>query len=415
MIKQFRGPVHRPGDAGYDAQRAAFNPNLDARPVLVAEATGAADVRAAVTWARNNDVPLAVQATGHGTHVPADGALLLKTGRMATVLIDPDRRVAKVGPGARWGEVISAAAPFGLVPLSGTSPSVGVAGYTFGGGQGLLSRTFGLAADSLVRADVVTAYGEQVIASADRSPELFWALRGGGGNFGVATSLEVRLYPVSTVYSGVARFPVERAAETIAFYEEWTRTVPDTLTAGIVLDQSDTFAVKVIHAGDAASARKLLRPLWSIAGTPVSDELNTVRYREIVLPSAAPRHFDLYQRLPEPMIDDLVGVVRGESTMIEIKHWGGAIAKTEGAGPAAHRDVPFSVTVSGGAGVTDPIAHYAHGGSFLNFLHDPERVHTAYTPANFQRLRAVKRAYDPENLFRANLNIAPAGKLAVAR
>src|SRR5256885_1106156 len=406
-MKQFRGPVRRPGDAGYDTQRAAFNPNLDARPVLVAEATGAADVRAAVTWARDRDLPLAVQATGHGTHVRANGALLLKTGRMSTVLIDPDRRAAKVGPGARWREVISAAAPFGLVPLAGTSPSVGVAGYTFGGGQGLLSRTFGLAADGLVRADVVTADGELVTATRDRSPELFWALRGGGGNFGVATSLEVRLHPVSTVYSGVARFPIERAADTIAFYREWTRTVPDTLTVGIVLDQSETFTVKVIHAGDAGDARNLLRPLWSVAGEPVSDELKTVRYHEIALPSAAPRHFDLYDRLPDPMIDDLVGVVRGESTMIEIKHWGGAMASAVDAGPAGHRTVPFSVTVSAGAGATDPIAQYATGGSFLNFLHDPARVHTAFTPENHLGLRAVKRAYDPDNVFRANLNITP--------
>src|SRR6266540_638048 len=139
LRNKFRGPVHHPGDEQYDAQRAAFNPNLDARPLLVAEATGAADVRTAVTWARRHDVPLAVQATGHGTKVPSNGGLLIKTHRMATVLVDPSRRVAKVGPGARWGDVVAAAAPFGLAPLSGDTASVGVAGYTFGGGFGMLS------------------------------------------------------------------------------------------------------------------------------------------------------------------------------------------------------------------------------------------------------------------------------------
>ena len=160
------GEVHLPGDDAYDAQRQPLHPTIDPRPAMVVEASGAADVRAAVVAARDYDLPLAVQATGHGTHVPADGAILLRTSDMATVLVDPDRGVARVGAGAVWGDVVAAAAPFGLAPLSGSSPDVGVTGYTLGGGVGWLARRHGFAADSLLRAEVVTADGSIVTATA---------------------------------------------------------------------------------------------------------------------------------------------------------------------------------------------------------------------------------------------------------
>lgn len=402
----FRGPVHQPGDEDYDTQRAAFNPNLDARPLLVAEATSPADVRAAVTWARNHDVPLAVQATGHGTHVAATGALLVKTTWIATVLVDPDRRVAKVGPGARWGDVIAAAARFGLAPLSGTSPGVGVAGYTFGGGHSLLSRKYGFAADSLVRADLVTADGSLVTASRDRHPDLFWAVRGGGGNFGLATSLEVRLYPVTEVYAGVTRFPVERAAETLAFFQEWAATAPDELATSVILDQGPTFTVKTLHIGSAVDARRAIRPLWSVAGTPVEQDLRVVRYGEVTLPSVPPRNFDMYRTVPGNLVD-LVGP-ESPVTAVEVKHWAGAMANPgPDAGPAGHRDVPFSIAINGPAEAGATTRQHASG-SFLNFLHDRDAVATAYTPENYARLREVKREWDPDNVFNVNLNITPA-------
>lgn len=406
LRRVFSGPVHQPGEADYDTQRAALNPALNARPVVVAEATSPANVRAAVTWARTHDVPLAVQSTGHGTHVPANGGLLLKTGRMATVLVDPDRRIAKVGAGARWGDVVAAAAPFGLIPLSGTSPVVGVAGYTFGGGFGLLSRTFGLAADSLVRADLVTADGEAVTATRDRNADLFWAVRGGGGNFGVATSLEVRLYPVTEVQAGVLRFPVERAAETLAFYGEWAASEPDQLTTAILLDQSDTFGIKAMYVGTAADAGRALHPLWSVAGSPVAGGVSRTNYADIALPSVAPRNFDLYRTLP---VDELVDLVSDESVAgVEVKHWGGAIATATDAGPAAHRDVPFSVAVNGPAESVTKVRRHSTGGSFLNFHHNPATVEAAFTPDNYRRLTSVKRDWDPDNVFHTNLNVRPA-------
>src|SRR4051794_1667166 len=221
LRRSFAGSVLVPGDDRYDAARRPWRPGLDPRPVMVAEAQDAADVRAAIVTAREHDLPVAVQATGHGTIVPSDGGVLIKTSRMAGVLVDPGRRIARAGPGARWRDVIAAAAPFGLAPLSGTAPSVGVAGYTLGGGVGWLSRRYGFAADSLVRAEVVTADGRVRTASADRHPDLFWALRGGSGNFGVVTSLEFRLYPVAQVYAGTAYFPIGRAGETLARFRDW--------------------------------------------------------------------------------------------------------------------------------------------------------------------------------------------------
>jgi FAD/FMN-containing dehydrogenase len=210
LCRELHGPLHRPGDAGYDAGRRTIDPSFEARPALVVEALGAADVRAAVVAAREHDLPFAVQATGHGTRVPCDGGILVRTGAMATVLVDPDRRVAHVGAGARWGDVLAAAAPFGLAPLSGSSPDVGVAGYTLGGGLGWLARRHGFAADSLLRAEVVTAEGGLVTASAEEHPDLLWALRGGGGSFGVVTAMELRLHPVDRVYAGTAFFAIER-------------------------------------------------------------------------------------------------------------------------------------------------------------------------------------------------------------
>src|ERR687886_1209479 len=173
----------------------------------VARSSPPADVRGAVLTARARGLRVAVRATGHGTlAAPGPGTLVVDTSRMRCVFVDPERRTARVGPGATWGDVIDAAAPFGLAPVSGTNPTVGVAGFTFGGGHGFLSRKHGLAADNLIRADVVTADGEMLTAREDRRSALFWALRAAGVNFGVATSLEFRLHPAGTVFGGMASF-----------------------------------------------------------------------------------------------------------------------------------------------------------------------------------------------------------------
>src|SRR6185437_629725 len=255
-----------------------LNPALDPRPAVVVQAAGAGDVRAAVLAARRHALPFAVQATGHGTHVAHDDGLLLRTGTMASVVIDPDRRVARVGPGARWGDVLRAAAPFGLAPLSGSSPDVGVTGYTLGGGLGWLARRYGLAADSVLRALVVTADGELEVATPDRNAELFWALCGGGGSFAVVTGLEFRLYPVAQVYAGAVTFGRERAAETLTCYRDWIERVPDALSTAVLLNRDGTLVVKALYDGPADQGRRLLEPLLRAAGPVREDKRRIVDF-----------------------------------------------------------------------------------------------------------------------------------------
>ncbi|MFC0111096.1 FAD-binding oxidoreductase [Kibdelosporangium aridum] len=402
LSRIIRGQVHRPGDDAYDIQRASLDPAFDARPVVIAEVTGPTDVQAAVTWARDQDLPLAVQSTGHGTYVPSDGGLLLKTSRMAGVLVDPDRRIARVGAGAVWGDVLAAAAPFGLAPVSGSSATVGVAGFTLGGGHGALSRKYGLGADNLLRMTLVTADGELVTATADRNPELFWAVRGGGGNFGVTTSLEIQLHPVEEVYAGQALFPIAGAAELLARYRDYVQAMPEELTCSIAL-VGEHVAIRATYAGDAEAGQKALRPLWQ--GAPVQDTFAEVAVPQASVPGTAPRNFDLATSLSDELIDTVTDIA-GEANGIEIRYWGGAIAR--GTSPAGHRHVPFSIVVDGPQSAAERLWPYTTGGSFPTSLHDPHAVETAYTAADYQRLREIKAIYDPANVFHRTMNIKPA-------
>jgi FAD/FMN-containing dehydrogenase len=372
---------------------------------MIVAANTPADVRNAVLTARARRQPFMVYATGHGGAMPEqhDDKVIVTTERMGGVLVDPDRRTAWVGAGARWGDVITAAAPFGLAPLSGTSPTVGVIGYTLGGGFSWLSRRYGLAADNVVRAEIVTADGELRTVSADREPDLFWAIRGGGPNFGAVTGLEFRLHPVATVHAGVATFPLDRAADVLTWYRDNAPALPDELLTNIWLTR-DALAIRGMYAGAAEEARRALKPLWRVAGTPLTDGWRTMPYTESgTLGGITPHEFNHLATLPDAVI---TAALQCEANAVEFRYWGGAIARHEG--PAGHRDVPFSVIVDGPVEATAPIAAHATGGTFLNSLHDPARTHTAYTAANYARLRALKLAYDPENVFALGKNIPPA-------
>jgi FAD/FMN-containing dehydrogenase len=421
LRRRFTGPVHVPGDAAYDTLRRSLNPAVESRPAAVVEATGVADVRAAVAAVREAGVPIAVQSTGHGTHAGIDDGILVRTGRMASVLVDPDRRIAKVGPGARWEAVLAAARPFGLAPLSGSSPTVGVTGYTLGGGLGWLGRAYGFAADSVVRAEVVTADGRSVTASADRHPDLFWALRGGGGGFGVVTALEFRLHPVERVFAGAAYFPADPAADIFGAYRTWAAAQPDAMSTAAVLRQMpDTddvpvpvrgrrvVVVKAMYAGDADAARCLLHPLWSLAGPALHDDMRRMPYAEAAMGGTAARFFDLFESLPDRAVEALAA----SGSTVEIRHWGGALGRPGAdAGPVSHRRGQFSVIVDGvEPDLVEALRPYGIGASFLNFLADPRRTATAYTAEDLAGLRAVKAAYDPAEVFRAGHRIAPADR-----
>jgi FAD/FMN-containing dehydrogenase len=406
------GELHLPGEPGYEVARRPLHDTIDPRPAMVVEARGAADVRAAVVAAREHDLPLAVQATGHGTHVPADGAILVRTSDMAAALVDPGRRVARVGPGAVWGDVLAAAAPFGLAPLSGSSPSVGVTGYTLGGGLGWLARRHGFAADSLLRAEVVTADGSIVTASADDHADLFWALRGGGGSFAVVTAMELRLHPVAEVYAGTACFAIDRAPETLMRYREWIADAPDALSTAVLLmhlgEGERVLAIRAMHVGEADEARRMLAPLFAAAGPPLVDGMRPMRFADASMGGTAPRHLELMHELPDAVIEAIVAAQAAPT--VEVRHWGGAMARpAAGAGPVGPRDVPLSVVVDAHVPqLAAALARHATGGSFLNFLADPGRTGTAFAPADYEALREVKAAYDPDDLFRIGHAIPPA-------
>ena len=431
------GRVLAPGDDGYDAARMSWQRRFDPRPAVIVNAAGVADVAAAIRFAREHDLPLTVQATGHGTVRAADDGVLLKTGAMASVEVDSGRRVARVGAGALWSDVVAAAAPHGLAPLSGSSPTVGVVGYTLGGGAGWLSREYGYAADSVVGADVVTADGS--IVKAEEHPDLFWALRGGGGNFGVVTALEFRLYPVGDVYAGMAMFDAERAGDAMSVYREWALDEPDASNSALVVAQlppvpempepvrgKRVLILRAFHLGPADEAERLLAPLREAAGPPLLDAMRATTFPDAAAmmppppPSAGVMELNLFRTVPDEAIAAVVEA-KGPIAGIELRHWGGAMSRPpENAGPAGHRDVPFSIVVgaqspdpsaigeltSAVEAVVDRLRPHATGGSFLNFLGDPGRIADAYTPEDYRRLTEVKAAWDPDNVFRGNHDLA---------
>lgn len=439
------GGLFLPGDERYEQERLSWHRTIDPHPAAVAEAAGPGDIRAAVAAAREHDVPIAVQATGHGTFTPADGGILLKTARMTGVKVDPERRTVRAAAGALWSDVLDAASPFGLAPVSGMTASVGVVGYTLGGGAGWLSRRYGFAADDVVAADVVTADGTLRSVGPEAHPDLFWALRGGGPSFGIVTSLELRLHPVEQVFAGMSLFPFDRARATLAAYRAFAAEEPDTLnTAVILLRMPDephvpepmrgrpALAIRAFCLASEDEARRLLAPLLDAAGPPLLDGMRSMSYAQTSAingapaPAAVRQRFELARTVPEGLLDLLLETAGDPDSPIagiELRNWGGAMSRpAEDAGPAGHRDVPFSILA--GATIAKPaernrvdaamdalaecLRPFTTGGTFLNFLTDPTMTESAFTPDNHRRLTEVKRTWDPNEVFRLDHSIPPA-------
>ncbi|GAA4604362.1 FAD/FMN-containing dehydrogenase [Actinoplanes octamycinicus] len=429
------GAVFRPGEPGYDEHRLGWNRTVDSRPALIVAAATGADVRLALLAARERGLPLAVQATGHGLIAPADGALLLKTTALDQVTIDPERRTARVGPGARWADVNRAAARYGLAGLAGRCGTVGVTGYTLGGGQSWLSRTFGFAADSVLRADIVTADGVARTVSADEHPGLFWALRGGGGNFGLVTALEFRLYPVARVWCGMSFYPIERAFDTLAAYRDWAPGEPEAMNTAVLLLREPAagrrvLAIRAFHHGD--DGRRTLAPLLAAAGPPLVDAFAVRDFPAASQatngPDAPPmpnrQEIEMLPGLPDDVLHAVVEAGSADSPLafVDVRHWGGAMADPgPDAGPAGHRGVPFSVQgvaayLSPDRGPVDAaldrlsarLRPHATGGPLLSLLTDPARTRAAFTPSNYARLTELKRTWDPDDVFHLGHHIPPA-------
>jgi FAD/FMN-containing dehydrogenase len=264
----------------------------------------------------------------------------------------------------------------------------------------------------------VVGDGDLLTACEDRNADLFWALRGGGASFGVVTRLDFRLHPVSSVYGGIGYFPIERAAETLVRFRDWTDQ-PEELMVSVVLMASapegigvdgPVLAIRGVYAGDARAGARALRPLVDAAGTPLAPRFREMPFAETgTIGGTAPLAFERFADLPDALIEAAVALVDGAAEAVEVRRWGGAMARS--GGPVGHRDVPFSMTIEGDAGAVRP---YATGGTFLNFLRDPARLSDAFDPADHERLRQIKRAYDPESLFGAGHTVAPSELAAAA-
>jgi FAD/FMN-containing dehydrogenase len=291
--QSLRGRLIRPGDEGYDDARAVWNGAHDKRPALIARCAGAADVLRSVDFARSEGLTVAVRGGSHSIpgYSTVDGGLVIDLSAMRSVHVDPARQVAVASGGATWADFDHETQAFGLAVTGGLVSSTGIAGFTLGGGIGWLMRKHGLAADNLIGADVVTADGRLVHASADENRDLLWGLRGGGGNFGIATSLEYQLHPVGPmITAGLIFFGAERAEEILRFYRDWVRELPDELTTLVVMATAPpapflpesvhgkrVVAVAAVNAGEPDQGRALVQPLKDL-GDPVADLIGPMPY-----------------------------------------------------------------------------------------------------------------------------------------
>jgi FAD/FMN-containing dehydrogenase len=446
-----RGRLVRTTDPDYDSTRALWNAAHDRYPALIVRATGAADVIRALEFARSEKLTVAVRGGGHS--IPGlssvDGGLVIDLSAMQGIQVDPQRRTARAQPGVTWQGFDHETQAFGLATTGGLVSSTGIAGLTLGGGIGWLMRKHGLAADNLLSADVVTAEGHLVHASAAESPELFWGLRGGGGNFGVVTSFEYQLHPVGPMVTGGGVFyPGDKAGEVLRAYREWTAGAPDELTTLVNLltcppapflpDEwhgRPLVAVIGMHIGSPDAAERDLRPLREL-GTPVADLFGPMPYvamQSLNDPLWGPGAHSYmkagYLRgLDDQAIDALVAQhasVTSPKTEIHVQHMGGAVARVApDATAVGERSAPFILNVIASTftadGYDDAVdwAQATHaavtpaltGGAYVNFLSSEgdERVRAAYGSA-YDRLVALKDEFDPTNMFSLNQNVKPSG------
>jgi FAD/FMN-containing dehydrogenase len=445
---RIRGDAYLPGDADYDVARAAWNLNAHQKPAVVVMAEGAADVVAAVRFTRDEGLGVGVMATGHGTAAPADGGVLVNTSRMKGVNVDPQPRTARVEAGAKWADVVPEAAAHRLAGLPGSSSQVGVVGYTMGGGFGWLGRKYGFNSDSVREAEVVTADGELVRASAHENADLFWGLKGGGGNFGIVTSLEFALHPVENVYAGNLYYPVDRAREVLELYAGWNTTLPDEMMSAATFRKfppmpmipepfrgNSFIAVRGCYCGDDLSeGERLIKPVREALGEPAIDTFAVMPYTKMdeismdpVNPIGAYAHSEMLRDLSPETIETLVGLGSDSPLiMLELRQLGGALSRPPSElSPMGRSNAPFTMNAIGPtftpemaqavrsylAHVAEAIRPHASGTTYVNFMDldgaTPERVKAAYSPEDWKRLIELKDRRDPHNLFRFNRNIPP--------
>jgi len=447
--RRLRGRLLTPVSEGYDVARAIWNAMIDRRPALIVRCVGAADVIEALAFGREHQLPIAVRGGGHNIagNAVCDGGLMIDLSPMRSVRVDPARQTARVEPGVTLGEFDHEAQAFELATPLGINSTTGVAGLTLGGGFGWLSRKLGLSIDSLISADVVTAAGELMQASDNENGDLFWAIRGGGGNFGVVTSFEFRLHQVGPqVLSGLIVHPLQSAREVLHFYRDFLRDTPEEFVCWFVLRKAppvpfvpvewhgkEILALAMCYSGSIAEGERVAKPLRAF-GRPLVDHIAPqpfTAWQTALDPLLTPgmrnywKSHDL-RELSDGLIDLLVdhaGRIPDPQTEIAFAQLGGAVSRVpHGATAYAHRDAEFVLNAHGrwqdpakdskcigwARELFQAAAPFATGGVYVNFMTQDEqdRIRAAYG-ANYDRLVKAKNRYDPTNLFRLNQNIEP--------
>ncbi|MFE3459984.1 FAD-binding oxidoreductase [Nocardiopsis aegyptia] len=430
LASAVRGRVLLPGDEGFEAARRPWNRAVDQPVAAVVEAADADDVATVVRHARRAGLAVAAQPNGHGPSGGTDGAVLLRTGRLDTVEIHPRERWARVGAGAAWGPVLAAAAPHGLTGPAGSSPLVSVVGYTLGGGQGWFSRRHGLAADGVRAFDVVTADGRPARVTADSDPDLFWALRGGGGDFAVVTAVEFDLLPADSLYGGRMLWPGHRAAELFAAFGELTATAPPELSLWLtrveIPQAPPMVALDTAYLGPADEGAALLGRLDKVAD-PVSDRrgsMSTADLGDITGDPTAPgpslSRAELLTGLDARVESVLTTAPVDPLLTVQLRHLGGALTDPATAtGPHGPIAEPYLLYTLGPAGTPEATAAVAarqaalvrrlgtavSGRKPFTFLAPGESARSAFSERDLARLRAIKRERDPRGVFRSNFPV----------
>jgi FAD/FMN-containing dehydrogenase len=441
-IKSFRsafnGEVFEPTDAGYKQASQIWNASVSKRPKLIARCSGVADVIAAVTFARGNNLLTAIRGGGHnvGGRALCDDGLVIDLSRMRSVFVDPASRRVRIQGGATLGDIDRETHVFGLAVPCGIVPKTGIGGLTLGGGVGWLIRKYGMSIDNLLSAEIVTADGKVLTASASQNEDLFWALRGGGGNFGVVTSFEFQAHPVSTVLGGLLIYPRDKAVEVLRNFRDFMASAPDELTAYAALlhgpDGSPLTAIIACYCGSVSDGERILAPLRKF-GSPVLDGIQAMPFpvmQSLLAPSFPDGNHNywkstLQRELPDAAISAIVDHANKLNSPLSVsvfEYYGGAagrVARDATAFP--HRDLPWDILFL--AQWTDPaqtnlhrdwarsgeemLRPYSQNAHLLSALDvEAEDVIKTAFGANLARLAAIKKKYDPTNFFRVNQNIS---------
>jgi FAD/FMN-containing dehydrogenase len=456
-LKEFgaalRGTLIRPGDDAYEEARKVWNGMIDKRPALIVRCAGVADVMSAVQFARGNNLLVAVRGGGHNVagNAVCDGGMVIDLSLLKSIRVDPAAQTARAEPGLTWGEFDRETQAFGLATTGGLVSTTGISGFTLGGGIGWLVREYGPTCDNLLSADVVTADGRLVTASPHENADLFWGIRGGGGNFGVVTSFEYRLHPVGPmVLGGLVLHPVAKAKELLRFYRDFAAKAPEELTTLVVfitappapfipetLQGAPMVGVALCYSGRMEDGAQVVQPLKEF-GPPSVDLVGPIPYRVLqsMFDAGAPSGLLNYWKseyledLSDEAIEVLAERVMGISsplTQVHVHHLGGALSRVaEDETAFGHRKLPFILNII--SLWTDPaqstsqtrwtrefhnaMRRFSGGGVYVNFLGEEgeDRVRAAYGDAKYRRLAALKDKYDPTNFFRRNQNIRPSGE-----